>query len=202
MSQLINKLTKFDKKHTKHCGSALEEKLYVHSNIRLLKPRKVLEIGVSAGHMTCWIAAALEDNDHNLPQGEREPHGMCTSVDNWSGNHGGKAHSSTKAEQRLFENGLGHRVHFVGSDSQEFLKAQPDDCFDIVWVDGDHSFEMAEADTEEAIRVAKQLVMVHDARNIGAVREACKAIGGGAHVRGRRGIWVFDPRLMKAQADV
>ena len=184
----ITKLMRYDESKPEGAGSALEEKLFLFSLVRMLKPDSIIEIGVSAGHMTAWLALALVLNEK----------GRLISVDNWSRAHGGQAASSQKAFRRISEVGLHLErvVKFVDSDSVEYLKSCPDNSVDMVWIDGDHSFEGARADIDEGSRVAKKVIAVHDTNQIyDGVRNAIKDIyteSLGFWVKGCRGIWLKD----------
>ncbi len=157
-----------------------EERLFLYSLVRLYKPDKIIEIGVSEGRSSCALAMALRDNDR----------GKLVSVDNWSRRHGGLAGSEGPAFQFLLKNGVAQYVQIVTSDSQDFLKAQAKDSADIVWIDADHSYEAAKADTLEALRIAKRLVIVHDVTNLAEVGRACRDLGCGLFIHPSRGFWL------------
>jgi len=184
----IRSLIEYDAKNPGGAGSAQEEKLFLFSLLRMIKPRRVLEIGVSRGHMTAWLALALHMNGDG---------GTLTSVDNWSRAHGGEARSPGHALKRLASNGLAGRVEFVASDSFGFLSEQPDNSFDVVWVDGDHSYTGAYRDITQALRVASHVVGVHDtAQQYTGPREAAADLseGEGFWVEGCRGIYLRNVR--------
>jgi predicted O-methyltransferase YrrM len=185
MTQRIQKLLEYDRLYWKGAGSGDSEHLLLYGLIRMLRPASVLEIGVSRGHMTAWLALALADNGTG---------GSLVSVDNWSKVHGGNANGPQHAQRRLRDNGLLKRVQFVKSDSVEYLKKQGNLSFDFVWVDGDHSFEGARDDIAEALRVAKLMVAVHDTHQLySGPRDAIRDIlpsGSGAWIKGGRGIWM------------
>lgn len=170
-----------------------EERLFLYSLVRLYKPDTIIEIGVSEGESTCALAMALRDNGK----------GKMVSVDNWSRRHGGHATDARKATARLIANGISDQVvEFVTSDSQDFLKAQARDSADIVWIDADHGYEGAKADTLQAIRIAKKLAIVHDTTNLPEVGEACQHIqnyisGMSMFVRPSRGFWLYVPEGAK-----
>jgi len=181
----ISELLIYDEVHPQGAGSSREEKLFLFSLLRMIEPWSVLEIGVSRGHMTAWLALALYMNGR----------GKLTSVDNWSRAHGGEANGPEYAQKRLKELKLQNYVEFKKSDSYEYLKEQPDDSFDVVWVDGDHSFEGARKDIDEAMRVAKRLVGVHDThQKYDGPRKAVMdlAMEAGFWVEGGRGIWLLN----------
>lgn len=180
----IRTLIEYDAAHPEKAGSNLEEKLFLFGLLRMLKPETVIEVGVSAGHMTCWLALALHINDK----------GNMVSVDNFSKRHGGQASSSDVARSRLAANDLGSCVSFVKSDSVEFMKSIADDTFDFVWIDGDHSFDGARADIKEGMRIAKDTIAVHDTnQQYDGPRKAIASLNGpdgGYWVHGCRGIWM------------
>lgn len=156
------------------------EKLFLYSLVRLYKPTRLIEIGVSEGGSTCVFAMALRDNGR----------GQMVSVDNWSRTHGGKSSDAGPAKRRLVAADLERHVKFVTSDSQDFLRAQASGSADIVYVDADHSYEMAKADTLEALRIARRLVIVHDTTYIAEVGRACKDFGCGLFIQPAKGFWL------------
>jgi predicted O-methyltransferase YrrM len=179
-----SRLLSYDRTFPNGAGSGIPEKLFMYGLLRMIKPKRVLEIGVSRGHMTAWLALALEQNGK----------GRLTSVDNWSRNHGGEATNHGYALQRLKANDLQKFVDFVASDSYEYLKNCEENSFDVVWVDGDHSYEGAKRDIEEALRVASTLVGVHDTnQQYDGPKNAIEDLQGrsmGCWIKGGRGIWV------------
>ena len=180
-------LTELDLRYPNGAGTANPEKTLLYSLLRHIQPTSVLEIGVSAGHMTCWLAFALKNNDK----------GHLTSVDNFSRAHGGQADTPAIPQKRVNMAGLAPRVTLIKSDSEEFLKSQADESFDFVWVDADHSYEGAYTDIEEALRVARVGVGVHDVFQLyDGPRRACKDIEEshnikGLWVPGYRGTWLY-----------
>ena len=181
----VASLIGYDAKNPKGAGSSLNEKLFMWGLLNQSKFKCVLEIGVSRGHMTLWLAFAQSAHG-----------GKLTRLDNWSKMHGGEATSPSYALKRLKDNKLNGVVDFVSSDSYTYLCDKADDSFDLVHVDGDHGFEGAYKDIKEAIRVAKCMVTVHDT-NQGYVgpRDACLAIEKeygvqGTFIEGPRGFWI------------
>lgn len=186
ITSTINKLSEYDAKRSKDAGTSFDEKLFLFSTVQMLRPKSILEIGVSAGHATLWLAAAAKTVGAKM-----------TSIDNWSAAHGGKAKGPEKAKKRLDDNGLLDVVNFVATDSVPYLKAIAENSIDLVWVDGDHSLSGAIADMTEAIRVARQLVLVHDTnqRAYTTVREACLNVcDRGCFFDSLRGMFMITPR--------
>jgi len=181
----LSSLIAYDIKNPKGAGSSPNEKLFMWGLLSQCKFKTALEIGVSRGHMTLWLAYAQSEHG-----------GKLTSVDNWSRAHGGEATSPAHAAKRLSDNKLQGVVEFVGSDSYEFLSKQPDDAFEFVHVDGDHSYEGAYRDIKEALRVASKLVTVHDTDQQysgprKAVLDLQEELGvKGTFIDGHRGIWL------------
>jgi len=183
----IQKLIDYDEKNPNGAGTALEEKLFLFSLVRMVKPNSIVEIGVSQGHLTTWLALALKLNGK----------GKLTSVDNWSRAHGGQARGADPAMRRLRESNLGLEevVTFVESDSVAYLETQSPKSVDFVWIDGDHSFEGALSDIIQGAIVTKKLMGVHDTnQTYPGPRDAIKKFfnDSGFFVRGCRGIWLRD----------
>jgi len=176
----IASLIEYDHQHPAGWGTTLEEKLFLYSLVRMLDVYKVIEIGVRCGHSSCWLAEALRCN---------APDARLYAVDNW------KSAPKKVAVKRLLDCGLLKFTHVVSMDSLKFLQKQKPASAGLVFIDGDHSYEAAKADIEEALRVSRKAVLVHDADSIPSVRQACLDIGGGLHLRSRlpkgRGMWLW-----------
>jgi len=181
---VIDQLIKFDRENPKSAGSSLPEKLFMYSVVRMLNPKHIIEVGVRAGHMTTWLALGVKHNGT----------GQIHSVDNWSHKHGGGGGSVKHVTERLAKTGLTKHVQLHTSDSVKYLEGLQDRSVDLVWIDGDHSYEGARADVIQAMRVAKVMVGVHDATNLEGVTKALEDIGGGTWVEGCRGIWLYSVR--------
>ncbi|MCK5607726.1 class I SAM-dependent methyltransferase [Candidatus Pacearchaeota archaeon] len=185
MGPSVRNLIEYDVKNPAGAGTSMEEKLFIYGLLAQSGFERVLEIGVSRGHMTAWMGLAQCQNGCEM-----------VSVDNYSRAHGGEAINSDYAERRLSKNEIYGTVDFIVSDSLDYLKEQPDNSFGMVWVDGDHSYEGALADIREAMRVAEHIVGVHDTcQQYDGPRKACEKIEeemgvNGFWVGGRRGIWV------------
>lgn len=173
-----------------------EEKLFLYTMVRLYKPETIVEVGVSQGKSALAIAMALRDNH----QKDKIP-GRLKAVDDWSRAHGGKAGSKKPAFELLKKDDVARYVDFISSDSQTFLKGLDDNSVDMIHVDADHSFEMAHADTMEAMRAATKLVLVHDTSNLSKVGDACIVVGSWLvdvearmFVTPMRGYWIANPK--------
>lgn len=178
---ILSSLLAVDRRYPAGAGSATTEKMFLFSLVAESRFQSVLEIGVSAGHLTCWLAAALQ------VQGR----GRMVSVDNWSRDHGGAATSPDIARARLQKVPVPDVDHsFVSQNSIDYLRAQEDDAFDFVWVDGHHGIPEAAADVQEALRVARVAVGVHDTnQKYPGPRMACENLGG-FWIRAGRGTWI------------
>ncbi len=126
---------------------------------RLIKPQSVLEIGVRYGYSAAAILAA-------------SPGCSYTGVDADNGQHGGTVGAPLWAADML-------RRHFPGSmprvlhlDTQ--VESPPFDArsFDLVHVDGDHSYDGCLSDLRTAARLSRRWVLVDDIGHIDDVRRA------------------------------
>ena len=158
--------------------------MFLYSLVRLLRPERVIEIGVSKGFVTEWFAAALADNDF----------GELISVDDWSETHGGRADGPAPALTRIQDLGLKERVKFVSSDSVLWLSEQKPNSAHLVWIDGDHSYQGCKRDLVAGWRVCCGTMAVHDTQNASvganvraAIRDLCLD---GCWIDGARGIWI------------
>jgi len=184
----VQELIDYDTRNPLGKGTDLQEKWMLYSILRMIQPDDALEVGVSRGHMTCWLAMAMQHNQK----------GHITSVDNWSRAHGGEAISDSYATKRLIDCGLREFVTFKASGSFEFLDDQESESIDFVWIDGDHSYEGALRDVTEAIRVSGKFVAVHDTnQQYAGPRQAIEEIENttefkGTWIKGGRGIWMLN----------
>lgn len=171
------------------------EKIFLYALVRMYQPDRVVEIGVSKGLATLALALGLKHNKK----------GLLTAVDNWSRKHGGKASSSRRAEALLIESKCQEFVEFRDEASAPFFAMTGSKSVDLVIVDGDHSYRGCYEDVVQALRVAKQLVVVHDSSNLGSVREACSLFSKKDHdtvrnlvqnlfIEAMRGYWLAVPR--------
>jgi len=182
----VEHILAYDRNNQKHAGSSPNEKLFLWSLLHMSKYPKMLEIGVSRGHLTLWFALA-----------QKAHKGEVVSVDNWSMSNGGAAASCNHALKRLEDNGLSQYVTFVNSDSKAFLANSQVGAFDFIWIDGDHTYEGALADIELALALSPKMIGVHDtAQGYAGPRNACRAIETilgkqGTWVDGLRGIWLY-----------
>lgn len=166
-------------------GTNIREKLFLYSTVRHLEPDRVIEIGVSAGGATAWIAAALSANDR----------GVLDAVDDWSRDDGGKADGPGRAEYRLTCFCLEPLVRFHSEDSHTWLPKQDADSAGIVWVDGDHSYEGAKDDLNHALRIATDLVVFHDSNHLYGPREIAENMKDrGVLMQENRGFLLLNPR--------
>ena len=177
---MLDNLGRYDIANPKGVGTTNDEKLLMYSIVQLIKPKIMIEIGVSTGHMTVWFAAALSNNNNG---------GKLISVDNWSQTYGGEASGPDAARKRLVDHGLQDIVSFVSQDSLEYLRGLEGGSVDFIWVDGDHSYQHAKDDIQEAYRVAP-LVAVHDSSLHVEVRRACMDSGPGVFLEGSFGVFL------------
>lgn len=124
-------------------------------SLKLDRPIDVLEVGSWAGSSALAWVNAIRASKHS---------GTLTCVDQW------KAYGSVTSDMnaatdddmiyRLFlhnisASGIRDFVRVVRGDSREVLKELPAQSFDIVYIDGDHSYETVRADIEQALRLVR-----------------------------------------------
>jgi predicted O-methyltransferase YrrM len=127
----------------------------VVESLKLDRPVDVLEVGSWAGSSALTWVSAIRANENG---------GTLTCVDQW------RAYASVPSEMndatddnmiyRLFLHniaaaGIRDFVRIVRGDSREVLKNLPAQSFDIVYIDGDHSYETVRSDIEQALRLVR-----------------------------------------------
>jgi predicted O-methyltransferase YrrM len=121
---------------------------FLYGVVRTQKPKAVLEIGRLQGKSTFAIASALFDNGY----------GKIYSVD---------INDEITNDVR---NLIGEYVVFINSSSKDIMTNSQINSikFDLFFVDGDHSYEMALNDLEVCVSLSNDSarILVHDAENI------------------------------------
>lgn len=181
----VQDLIEYDRAHPEGAGTSPQEKMFLYQLVRGLEadqadgPLRVLEIGVSAGHLTAWLALACE---------HRAGGGDVWSVDNWAGQWGGAARSPESCKRRLGDLNLGHLVALHGCGSRAFFRQTRGWSCDLAWIDGDHSYEGCLADLRDGWRVTTDILAAHDWRHP-LPDEAGRACRDFEREIGRRGVW-------------
>jgi len=98
---------------------------------------KYMEIGVGAGDSARVVL------HHGDP---RELH----LFDNWSADWGGRGYGNEKTVAALLSAYTGTHITFVNGDSKQTVPPYPETDFDLIFVDGDHSYEGCNADMHNA----------------------------------------------------
>lgn len=124
--------------------------------VRRYRPRSICEIGVRAGYFARTMLAAAGAG------------ATYYGIDNDSSSHGGAQGAHTYAEEML--QGYQYEIQICDSHSLERLPAD----YDLIHVDGDHSYEGCMADLELVLPHARGVVLVDDFVNIQGVRDACR----------------------------
>lgn len=131
---------------------------------RLIRPRRVLEIGVRFGYA---LVALVRGHD-----------GIETieGVDN--GGYG-IPHWARQTTENLRAAGFRGELRLHNEDSREWFAQQLCEPYDLVHVDGDHSFEIARQDVANSWRGLRTGgVLLVDDYGIPGVNDACKQLLG------------------------
>lgn len=127
---------------------------------RWLQPQRILEIGTFHGWTSHNLALQLNDDAKlvtiNLPDGQRPR----LNSDAWNGRYFPADESSLLFEGRPTAN----RIIQLKADTANLSANNFSDTFDLIFIDGSHSFAYVENDTKLALSVAneKAIILWHD----------------------------------------
>lgn len=113
----------------------------------IISPEKYLEIGVRRGRSVCAVASKTKDCNLYM-------------FDQWKANYAGMNNPGQElVEQELDKIGhIGKRIFISGNSHEtikQFLKENPDIAFDLITVDGDHSYNGAAEDLCDVLPTLK-----------------------------------------------
>lgn len=138
-------------------GSTLEDYKFLYGFVSLIRPKRILDIGTNMGGSAIAMAMALRD--------EGLTKSKIVSIDIVET-------FLRKAQAQIDQLELSDYVELVRGDSS-ITKTLP--SFDVVFIDGDHSFEGCLKDFEN-VKDKTNYVVIHDSASIDAVRKAIKTI--------------------------
>jgi predicted O-methyltransferase YrrM len=122
---------------TGHSGLG-DSAFLLYGLVRSAKPKVVVEIGSARGRSTCFIGTALKENGYGKLYAV-DPH-MQTA---W--NDDGSIDTYEVLKTNVNQLGLTHVVEMLRNTSDEVAKSW-NESIDILFIDGDHSYEGAKRD--------------------------------------------------------
>jgi predicted O-methyltransferase YrrM len=111
--------------------------------VRAAKPQTVVEIGSAQGKSTCYIAAALSENTRGHLYAI-DPH----SLTSW--NDVGSVETYTIIQRNLKQAGVAEKVTLL-RETSENVAATWDRPIDVLFIDGDHSYDGVKRDWERFV---------------------------------------------------
>ena len=110
--------------------------------------KKVLEIGFNSGHSACTMLS--EDKSVTVTSFDLGLH--------YNANNSGDGHDYGQHGHAFINNRFPGRLKLILGDSKktvpEYIKSNPEEKFDLIFIDGDHSYAGAKADIENCIHAA------------------------------------------------
>ncbi|HET6437178.1 MAG TPA: O-methyltransferase [Anaeromyxobacter sp.] len=158
--------------------SANEGKL-IHLLARLVRPRRILEIGTLGGYSTAWLARALE------------PHGRLVTLE-IDGQH------AEVARRNLARAGLDDRVEVRVGPAQQALRtmiASAERPYDVVFIDADKDAYPGYLELSLQLARPGSLILADNVVRDGAVLAEDPADAYGAGVRAFNAALAAHPRL-------
>ena len=142
-----------DEEFIKHLKgkSTFEEYLLLYTLVRLLKPKKILEIGTWKGASAIVMGKALQDMDIDGHIYTIEVHPELVKI----------------AQDEIKKHGLSEIITVVHGRSE--VEAKKFEDMDLIFIDGEHEYSQAKADWE-AVKGHGKIYLFHDAFNPGPKR--------------------------------
>ena len=135
---------------SKHINNTEEYKRGLETIARKVSKRGVefLEIGSHIGESASVLGHVV-----------KQYAGTLTCVDPWVHEKFGKEFLRTMDKTGLFSN-----VVAVKAKSQDFLPFQPENSYDLIYIDGNHLYDIAKIDFVESLRLIKSggIIAIHD----------------------------------------
>jgi predicted O-methyltransferase YrrM len=127
-------------------SSESETASFIQQLIQLLSVRLILEIGTFKGYTTLHMLQVLSSE------------GQLFTID---------IEDYAQKYFRLLKPKVGGKLHFFQSDIVQFKKNTVPSCFDLIFIDADHSFFHSFTDFKETICFHKQetIIVFHDSLN-------------------------------------
>ena len=132
---------------------AFRKYAFYYTYVKLFKPKTILEIGVRNGYSLLSMMSA----DENV---------QIDGVDNET--------------EKDFENVKKYKndnVNLIKSNSDLFFKVNNQvDRYDLIHIDGDHSFDQCRDDLKNAMGIANDIIVIDDSIAIGTVKQALELV--------------------------
>jgi len=132
---------------------AFRKYAFYYTYVKLFKPKTILEIGVRNGYSLLSMMSA----DENV---------QIDGVDNET--------------EKDFENVKKYKndnVNLIKSNSDLFFKVNNQvDRYDMIHIDGDHSFDQCRDDLKNAMGIANDIIVIDDSIAIGTVKQALELV--------------------------
>ncbi len=140
------------------------EHLFLMGIVSQLKPNSdILEIGTFKGQTSIFIAKLRKDIN-------------IITIDNHEGiPEEGFYSSKDEVDSSIKRNNLSSQIKHKEISSQEFL---PEKKFDLIFIDGDHSYEGVKFDFEKFKHYLKEdgTIIIHDCKYIPGVTKFCSEL--------------------------
>ena len=144
---------------------AFRKYAFYYTYVKLFKPETILEIGVRNGYSLLSMMSA--DENVYIDGVDNETEKTFENVKKYKNENVRLIHETS---DKFFEI---NRSQVFGNDKYQFSGI---DMYDLIHIDGDHSYEQCKKDITNAFEIANDIIVIDDSIAIGTVKQALEEV--------------------------